>query len=29
MGGTCSTCGMDGKCIPYFGWKTWSEDTTL
>jgi hypothetical protein len=28
MGGACSTHGRDEKCIQYFGWKTWREETT-
>jgi len=28
MGGACSTRGRGEKCIQYFGWKTWREETT-
>jgi len=28
MGGAHSMHGRDEKCIQYFGWKIWSEETT-
>jgi len=28
MGVTCSTHRSDSKCIQYFAWKTWKEETT-
>jgi len=28
MSGSWSTHGRDDKCIQYFGWKTWGEETT-
>jgi hypothetical protein len=27
IGGACSTDGRDEKCMQYFGWKTWKEET--
>jgi hypothetical protein len=28
MDGICSTHGRDNICIRYFGWKTWSQETS-
>jgi len=27
MGGAYSMDGKDEKCVQYFGWKTWREET--